>query len=250
MVFNVERVDPFVDMHVNMWMRIEHLGRYLWAAEVLTDAGCSSVADLACGTGYGNVILAQAIGTVVGADRDEQAIEEARRKYGRDGVTFRRLDFDNEPFVLPHAPFDAVVCFETLEHVRRPQALLDAIRGALRDEGILLLSVPNSRYEKVGDYGNNLDPFHVSIFEKDEMCEMLADAGFHVEHVLGQDMCNRIVTAESELMSAGDTSEEQLRNLLNIRNDSDIMLVTRLFGYPSDVAPDESYSNIYVCRCH
>lgn len=115
MDFNVERVDPFADTHADMWMRIEHLGRYLWAVDVLIDAGCSSVADLACGTGYGSAILAQAIGTVVGADRNEQAIAEARRKYGSDGVTFRCLDFDNEPFELPHATFDAVTCFETIE---------------------------------------------------------------------------------------------------------------------------------------
>ena len=39
MDFNVERVDPFADTHADMWMRIEHLGRYLWAADALTDAG-------------------------------------------------------------------------------------------------------------------------------------------------------------------------------------------------------------------
>lgn len=249
MDFNVERVDPFADVHANMWMRIEHLGRYLWAADVLTDAGYSSVADLACGTGYGSAILAQAIGTVVGADRDKQAIAEAKRKYGSDGVTFRCRDFDDKPFGLPHSPFDAVTCFETIEHVCHPQALLDEIRGVLRGDGILLLSVPNSRYERIDEHGNNLDPFHVNIFEKDEIREMLTDAGFHVERILGQDMCNRIVTAESELVSTGDTNEVQLRNILNIRSDNDIMFAARLFGYPSDVAPDESYSHIYVCRC-
>ena len=172
MDFNVERVDPFADTHTDMWMRIEHLGRYLLAVDALTSAGCSFVADLACGTGYGSAILAQAIGIVVGADRDEQAIAEAKRKYGGDGVTFCHLDFDNEPFELSHVPL----------------------------------------------------------------------------HVLGQDICNRVVATEAELVSANDASEEQLQNLLNVRNDSDIMLATRLFGYPSDVAPDESYSHIYVCR--
>lgn len=80
------------------------------------------------------------------------------------------------------------------------------------------------------------------------MYEMLSDAGFRIEHVLGQDICNRVVAAEAELVSANDTSEEQLQNLLNVRSDSDIMLAARLFGYPSDVDPDESYSHIYVCR--
>lgn len=248
MDFNVERVDPFADTHTDMWMRIEHLGRYLFAADFLASAGCSAVADLAFGTGYGIAILAQALGTVVGADRDEQTITEARRKYGRGGVTFCRLDFDNDSFELPHTPFDAVTCFETIEHVCYPQALLDAICGVLCGDGVLLLSVPNSRYERIDEHGNNLDPFHVNIFEKDEMCEMLADAGFRIEHVLGQDMCNRIVAAASELMSADDASKEQLQNLLNIHSDSDIMLAARLFGYPSDAAPDESYSRIYVCR--
>ena len=38
MDFSVERVAPFADAHADIWMRIEHLGRYLWAAGFLTDA--------------------------------------------------------------------------------------------------------------------------------------------------------------------------------------------------------------------
>ena len=42
-------------------------------------------------------------------------------------------------------PFDAVVCADVLEHLPRPEALLEPIRGWLRPGGTLLVSLPERR---------------------------------------------------------------------------------------------------------
>ena len=203
MLFDVERLDPFVDEEADFWMRVEHCARYLWAADFLSREECVSVADLASGRGYGSAMLARTVETVVGADRDRGSVEDAERRYGRAGVTFCCRDFDHAPLRLPGAPFDAVVCFETLEHVRHPRVLLAGIHDVLRDGGRLLLSVPNDRFERVDENGNNLDPFHLHVFERGEVLGLLGDTGFRVERMLGQDMCNRVVSASSSLLRSG-----------------------------------------------
>lgn len=248
MLFDVERLDPFVDEEADFWMRVEHCARYLWAADFLSREGCASVADLASGRGYGSAMLARAAETVVGADRDRGSVEDAERRYGRAGVTFCCRDFDHAPLRLPGAPFDAVVCFETLEHVRHPRVLLAGIRDVLRDGGRLLLSVPNDRFERVDENGNNLDPFHLHVFERGEVLGLLGDTGFRVERMLGQDMCNRVVSASSSLLEAGLADEGQVRDLVRVSDPRSLVLAARLLGYPDDVAPDESYSRIYVCK--
>lgn len=248
MLFDVERLDPFVDEEADFWMRVEHCARYLWAADFLSREGCASVADLASGRGYGSAMLARAAETVVGADRDRGSVEDAERRYGRAGVTFCCRDFDHAPLRLPGAPFDAVVCFETLEHVRHPRVLLAGIRDVLRDGGRLLLSVPNDRFERVDENGNNLDPFHLHVFERGEVLGLLGDTGFRVERMLGQDMCNRVVSASSSLLEAGLADEGQVRDLVRVSDPCSLVLAARLLGYPDDVAPDESYSRIYVCK--
>ena len=153
-----------------------------------------------------------------------------------------------ETRILPVAPFDAVVCFETLEHVRHPRVLLAGIHDVLRDGGRLLLSVPNDRFERVDENGNNLDPFHLHVFERGEVLGLLGDTGFRVERMLGQDMCNRVVSASSSLLEAGLADEGQVRDLVRVSDPRSLVLAARLLGYPDDVAPDESYSRIYVCK--
>src|SRR5436190_19403283 len=41
------------------------------------------------------------------------------------------------------APFDVVVCADVLEHLARPETLLERIHGWLRPGGTLLVSLPN-----------------------------------------------------------------------------------------------------------
>ena len=62
--------------------------------------------------------------------------------------------------------FDAVCCFQTLEHVPNPGEFLDGMLGTLRTGGKLILSVPNAAVLRVvdPDYQNLLDqpPHHLS----------------------------------------------------------------------------------------
>jgi SAM-dependent methyltransferase len=61
----------------------------------------------------------------------------------RGGPGVDRID-DAEASSLPDGSAGTVLCFETLEHMRRPERAIAACRRVLRDDGLLALSVPFS----------------------------------------------------------------------------------------------------------
>jgi SAM-dependent methyltransferase len=52
---------------------------------------------------------------------------------------------DLETHALPPDSFDLVVCWDVLEHLRRPARALDGFRDTLRPGGMLLVAKPNAR---------------------------------------------------------------------------------------------------------
>lgn len=141
----------------------EHLHRYELAGELLASA---RTLDLCCGSGYGSAILAEAGGSVHGVDNDAGTIDIAQATVGREtGATFEAAD---ALAVLRRdlaGQFDAIVCFEGLEHLPDVEAALTELRRHAAAGVRLVLSVPNSRaFEEVND-------FHASNFGWDEARE-------------------------------------------------------------------------------
>jgi len=64
----------------------EHLVRYQLAAQI---AAGKNILDIACGSGYGSKILAEAGALkVTGVDRDAEALEAAKKNYSADNLIF------------------------------------------------------------------------------------------------------------------------------------------------------------------
>ena len=70
--------------------------------------------------------------------------------------------------------FDVIVCFEVIEHTDEPDRVLDQLAGALRPNGILVISSPN---RDVCPPGN---PYHKHEFRPEELAEALAARFPHV----------------------------------------------------------------------
>ncbi|MFL5782594.1 MAG: class I SAM-dependent methyltransferase [Thermoleophilaceae bacterium] len=120
----------------------QHLHRYELAAELCDGL---NVLDLACGSGYGAAILRRRAAAVVGVDRDAATVDAANATIGRSAdVAFEVADAA-EYLRRPDARrFDAIVCFEGLEHFHELDDCLASLRR-LADAGArLVLSVPNS----------------------------------------------------------------------------------------------------------
>jgi ubiquinone/menaquinone biosynthesis C-methylase UbiE len=101
------------------------------------------VADVACGTGWSSIAMAQAYPkiTVDGVDLDAYAISAARRNAERAGVadrvTFAVTDAAN---IAGSGGYDLVTIFEALHDMSRPVEALNAVRQQLSEGGAVLVA--------------------------------------------------------------------------------------------------------------
>ena len=153
----------------------EHWHRYAFAAPLV---GGRRVLDAACGEGYGSNLLAGHAREVVGVDVSDDAIRHARARYlpARANLRFEQADATTLPFA--DGSFDAVVSFETLEHLAAHEQLVAGFARVLVDDGVLLISSPDKlTYSDVAGFRNE---FHVRELYRQELQDLLAA---HFPHV-------------------------------------------------------------------
>jgi ubiquinone/menaquinone biosynthesis C-methylase UbiE len=150
----------------------EHWHRYAFARRYVAGR---RVADVACGEGYGSALLAGVAASVVGVDIAADAIAHARSHYaGLANVRFEQGSAAALP--LPDATVDAVVSFETIEHLPREDQsrMIAEFARVLKADGILVLSTPNPiEYTIARQYHN---PFHCYEPERAELIALISEA--------------------------------------------------------------------------
>jgi O-antigen biosynthesis protein len=145
------------------------------------------VVDIGCAAGrLGEALKARQSCRVVGVEQNPVAAVAARTRL--DLVIEGDAEHLDWPFP-PHS-FDAVVCGDVLEHLREPLPVLRRIRGWLRADGLVVLSLPNVRNHTVvrglldGDWtyepAGLLDHTHLRFFTRREIEKLLFRAGFEV----------------------------------------------------------------------
>jgi O-antigen biosynthesis protein len=162
----------------------DHMARYEHAAPMVKGL---RVLDVACGSGYGSHHLATAGGAhaVEGVDISQDVVDHARATYKAPALSFRHGSILDLPFA--DASFDAVTCFETIEHVDDDRGALAQLRRVLRPGGVLWISTPNrlvtSPLKGLRDPPNNRH--HVREYTRREF-ETLLIPYFRIERLLGQ----------------------------------------------------------------
>jgi len=179
------------DLHMDMLREAgrrsdAHVARYAYAAPFVR-AG-DVVLDAACGMGYGAAVLARTTpaSLVIGVDADGAAVGYARANYGEDEaapgvVEFRESTLPDLSFLADRS-VDLVACFETLEHVADPAALLAEFERVLTPGGRLVVSVPN---EWTDASGKDPNPYHCHVYTWDRLGSELA-AKFLLERASAQ----------------------------------------------------------------
>jgi SAM-dependent methyltransferase len=154
----------------------EHRARYRFASRFF--AG-DTVLDVACGSGFGLQMLADAGTRPVGVDYDADALEALRTAK----PWSRLIRGDASRLPLRNASVDLVVSFETLEHVPDATAMVTEVRRVLRPGGRLVLSTPNRAFGPLERHTANR--FHVREFTADELHALLREC-FDVVRLFGQ----------------------------------------------------------------
>lgn len=157
----------------------EHVERYRFACSYVK--GCV-VLDAACGTGFGSRMMSENAKKVYGIDISREAVEYAKEKYANENIVYDQMDVAKISY--PDGFFDAVVSFETVEHVPEPERFLNEIQRVLRPGGRLIISTPNRETTCQGKDVHA--PFHIKEFTLDEMLGLLKD--FREQEVFTQKM--------------------------------------------------------------
>lgn len=156
-----------------------HVIRYQWACDFIRPH--DRVLDAACGLGYGSHVVRSLTraSSVTGMDGSEYAVDYANLCYGS-GHDRGRYVCGYLPQALsayPDGSFDAVISFETLEHVEDPQALLKEFHRVLTPGGRVIVSVPNDWSDESGEDPN---PYHLHVYDLDRLRAEIA-SDFDVE---------------------------------------------------------------------
>jgi 2-polyprenyl-3-methyl-5-hydroxy-6-metoxy-1,4-benzoquinol methylase len=163
-------------------IRDDHKARYQFACEYLATRDVSSVLDLACGIGYGSLMLANAIGSeVTGVDIDEGAIEYAKNYYSNERTHY--ICQNAQTLSLNDNSFDAIVSFETIEHVDFDRELITRFYQLLKNGGLFICSTPN---EDVMPFDKDKFKFHVRHYRVSEIVDTVKKCGFSIENTFTQ----------------------------------------------------------------
>lgn len=135
--------------------------------------------DVGCATGEFLARMMEYGWQVQGVELSPTAAETARREYGLDVLTG-----DLAQAQFPDCYFDVVTLWDVLEHLYDPLAELVEISRLLKDDGLLVIELPNIRSFDAalfGPYWIGLDmPRHLYVFPPAPLEAMLKQAGFQI----------------------------------------------------------------------
>ena len=192
--FTGERFLP--NLPGEMWA--EHWHRYHFVLPLIVG---KKVLDVASGEGYGSALMANAASSVTGVDVSTDAVAHASAAYAERGnLNFIEGSCASLPF--DDATFDAVVSFETIEHILAQNEFLDEIKRVLKPSGTLIMSSPNrAEYSDARGYANE---FHVKELYRAEFAALLGARFRHLRWFSQRNAFVSLINPETAAVS-GET---------------------------------------------
>jgi SAM-dependent methyltransferase len=187
----------------NYWYR-RHLVVYEWIGQRCAGG---RVLDMACGEGYGSAVLARTAREVVGVDANPEAHEHAAAKYSRPGLSFARALIEEYD---AGAPYDAIVFLQTVEHVERPQPLLERFASLLAPGGVAYVSTPNRLTLAPPGAVKSGNPWHVREYDDGEFAALL-DPVFRSVELFGVFHARKLALHERAIRLGWDRIHPALR---------------------------------------
>lgn len=247
--FGWDQVDPFDEKDNHLWMKLEHLGHYLFAADFLKRYHPKVVADVSCGLGYGIPELARAAQTIVAVDSSQEMIDEASKRNKNFNVKFLNINLDREeltPAIKPGS-VDAVVSFESLEHLVDPNGAIDQFAQILRPGCFFICSVPNALSEPRARACLPRNKCHRQLFNFGSLSRMVQSNGLQIKYRLGQSWSYALLKREQQLSSA-KLIGRRLSDVHEMHTPEIIRLLSYILAYPTVEDVEGSYSIIVVAQ--
>lgn len=226
-------------------MRAEHISRYLYATDFAQNYSSKqrSILDVGCGTGYGANYLARTGRYVRAIDVDKDVIKQAQKAYEKKHVQFVPFDLNTTSLLtLSIKNIGLITCFEVLEHIKNPRRVLKAMYSNLKNNGYIIISVPQEKFEPKYDNGILKNPHHMHTFTIESIQKMVKHANFEIVEVLGQPFTNVLMRYQKK-------SEYWFDKACSTNVSPDYFeALSRAVAYPSKHMIEQSYSIIVVGR--
>ena len=169
---SLERINPELsggtEIAGDQTLRL-HLERYHYAGKHLIPG---TVADIACGVGYGSSLLVthygEKISHILAVDNDAASIDFAKTKYQHPKISF--ILGDATKFRSSQA-FQNIVSLETIEHLPDPVSFIKHISEQLVSGGRFITSVPITP-------SMDANPYHLHDFTSSRFKKMFVAEGF------------------------------------------------------------------------
>ncbi len=197
-----------------------HLQRYEWVLPHVQKLNCL---DDGCGSGYGTHYLAEnGIGTIIGIDLSDNAIEYANKHCKTEKCMFKQMDALNLEFEDKY--FDVVISFDVLEHISEEKqvAFISEVARVLNDDGVAYIGCPNATVSVAHN------KFHLKELSKKEF-ESLLQTSFKEVTIFGQDL----------LVNGIRQKQEWLKCILN---------ASHFEGIITDEDCDLTYGLLAICH--
>lgn len=171
--------------------------RSLKAYDMLPYVLSGQVLEIGSGCGYGLPYLSQSADMVISLDKCERISRQVMDNLGN--IVF--MKYTLPPLLsLPSNHFDAIVCYQFIEHIREDVTLLKDILRVLKPNGRLYLSTPNSMMTL------SRNPWHIREYTPLQLKHVVEKSGFTIQRDLG-------VFGNEKVMTYYRQNKQQLEKL-------------------------------------
>jgi 2-polyprenyl-3-methyl-5-hydroxy-6-metoxy-1,4-benzoquinol methylase len=180
----------------------------------------SLVLDVGCSSGaFGEQLISQKNCTVDGIEIDDGDIVKAKKKLRE----VYKIDIERDPINIDQK-YDVVFFGDVIEHLAQPIRALEKIKKLLREDGVLIFSIPNITHMSVRlmllsgkiEYGRTglLDETHLHFYNSKEIYRVFNEAGYKIDSFdyTINDMPYDLV--KKNLKELGLQAEESFKSLL------------------------------------
>lgn len=153
------------------------------------------ILDIGCGTGAAIIEMKKIFGReveIVGVDVVHLQIDLGKTKLKKHGVHAELMWYDGTNLPFGDQSFDAVYTSDVLGHVADVPAWLAEVSRVTKDGGVLAMFSESAlgKHAYIRNHmlkkGVNTDPhaeFHISLFSKTELQDLITKAGFTIENM-------------------------------------------------------------------
>ena len=162
-----------------------HIIRYQFAVNQLQSKSGLNILDAACGVGYGSRFLADNLqgASITAVDRSRDALVIANKQFATANIRFVEDDCHTLQAAAAFSGFDAIVSFETLEHLPQPTHFLNSCFKNLKTGGQLIVSTPNQLVSSPEELNWE---YHEKEYTAAEFYGLLKESGFVNIRLFGQ----------------------------------------------------------------